>query len=776
MEAPFLPPEQNEENQNEEPLNEQAAEELRKEELQNQNQLPPNAQKSSPQVLKLLSVITDACTKILMKPTEENKMEEDDKSFFEFLESRTRNLKEEAAVVGDVYQTLEGYGLLEETNLRIKVVHPDEDIITMTAVQNMCFHAFGFSSGISNFNQRIAFLIQARMMMVNKAVIATIKASLPLIEDPAKRVEKETVGDGLLPTGRMKKTFNTDVYLNFLSTQTTELIRQASSVMQGLSGEEEGKQNDPNQPEEEPEFNVESAKRVGELVGIDFKSISLTGQSNQQTDDDLIMDLPDIAIISKWALKLSQANFQIKTMDGNDWDLEDIENRILQSAYEKGFNEQLDMNIWRPAKLKESYRRQMYLVYSIFWENYFGNVIPIILTTFFPWVSAQAVMGNLESLPFVTSMMDASEEEGQDGEPEQEKKRKQIKILNWYEPKEIDPNADENTGEKIMEQLATGNVGDYEAQDQVSFGRDIVQKNLDETFKERLTQGYLAGKERCKTSDKDFSNRGDYRVNLLQEIQKTEVGFKNKFSETQEIDFLYQTVHAAYGIPFQILQQMFQRGMDDTLNFLAKILNPKSPELVLPEIKKIFSPFDAIRARSATNWFGIAGIPNPTYNMWCTYLRKYDPVNFQKTNTLSDENRSNREKRQKDARSTDKRGAKKQKRNPFEDYIGAPEEDDKPARQKSERKKDKRWLSRDRFDSDEGSDEENEEANFNSMGKRIGFSRRQRTDFERKPKPDETLSDPVNPSQIFPLQRLTVPLPSPDLYPSMFKEMVLRRS
>lgn len=674
---------------------------------------------------EILAIVSDAAVNSLAFPMKENQMEDEEEPFFTFLERKTKTMRPDRIMISDIYQTVSGNGILEDIQLRIKIIPPTEDDIQLVAAQNILFHSLGLPTGIPNIVKRTAFLIQSRLLMVNKAVIATLKEAITMIDNPERRIEKEIIQDGFLPTGRVKKTFNTEIYMNFLSAQITDLIKAASSIMG--SSTEQGTMN----------VTESDIQRVSELLGLHYDGLlnDNTAGGLENLDDHLFRDMPDIAVISKWSLRMAEASFQIKTGDGIDWDLEDLENKILQQSFEMGFNERTDVNIYRRDKLKESYRSQMFKVYTLFWKNYFSNVIPIICAGFFSWVPNLPLMNSIRHFPFFDSLVKSGILDTLDEEEQQAILLAQTELLNWKEPDEMETNFEGvDEGEDDMEDEALVSDQQKISQDQINFGRDIVERNIDDRFSTDIMDGFEMGLLTCRNLDNDQYGRGNYLVNVLQRIQTQEVKILNDFTQSKSFNQFYELAQKFFGITNNVMKELLDQGFRDTIAFIAQTINPNEMESTITQLEYELGPFELVMIRSAVNWFGLAGTPNPTYNLFSTFLRPNDPVIFKTLNSLPNNKEELRDilEQKKSEREDDEAYARTLEGNGDEGTVVTAEGE---------------WGVEE-TDPEEGliDDDQNERIKLEDQGVKL-----------------------------FPLDRITVPLPDERLYPLFFKSFVLKR-
>jgi len=310
-------------------------------------------------------------------------------SLWQLFEKMSVDPEKESVAARKTTFPLQGVGVLEGNNYVLHTHTPDDSMVQMLALI-MFYYNSGTYSSFDNQTERFAACLNAHLHMVNQAVITQIRELYGKLLNGGFRMAAEaraedmSTKDGaskgpLFSLETFRESFNNSI------DRMNQLLPQLGA--QPLDGQ--------------------AVSELFELLGMPIPQEYFEGELTTYIYKHLL----DVVFVCFVFGRMSDFTFHIKTDGGDQKDIEDLENIVLEQSFNEGFDETFDEHKFGRSALEEGYQRQLFNFYKFFWVNYLENIVPMLIIDYFNFVHGATLFASLLNMPFLRFLMAAGVDE-----------------------------------------------------------------------------------------------------------------------------------------------------------------------------------------------------------------------------------------------------------------------------------------------------------------------------------------------------------------------------
>lgn len=535
--------------------------------------------------------------------------------YFKFLSDFQGIGKLDPKEVTSIYQNVEGKDLLEGQNFRLKIHHPDEETLDRQAFFNTLFHFFGFPSFLPNDSARVAFSIQTRIVLLNRSILDLMRGLYPQLINDKLRKSRLTKPDYSSSTD-FKPTFDLNTFSNSFATQLNKLQRLSVELLASSGGD----------------FPEESLKEFFFLAGVYQDDVDDLDQMQDELQKDfskniLINSFPDALNSLMNNVHLTRHRFDILNNEGSTIDLETLEFQVLEAAFETALDDRFDDHFYKQSDIEMGFAKQLFDFYTLFWENYFTNVLPMTVAGYFPQCSVVEVLHHLNRLPMINAFLEAGLTQRETSEQQQ---AQNSFFLSWEEPSDMD-----------IETFLDGNL-DKEKDPTVktmgvSLSEIVFNPNMSPNFTEVMKNSLTTAIQQGASIDSEHFEKGTYLSRMVNNITKKELAYSNYFGHVDSntcYNELKKLLKSKFNMSPEKADVFCKASLESLFKSIALIL-AKTQEDFERDQQTLFSNFYLKQAAILNNsifWMSPSGTPTIEYFLWSCYQRPIDPLREEPTN------------------------------------------------------------------------------------------------------------------------------------------------
>lgn len=335
-----------------------------------------------PSFLKLSTAVVDHVGQLYQQKNPACAVKKNQQSFYKFISGYNFELAQSSfsPYVKSTFNVT-GFDILEDQNYVVDLGGESNSWLDLRTSFSFLY-SLGGVSRYNNMNERLAAAVTAHLYLVNQSVLALMKQLQGEMTNPAKRFAREISMEAGGTGNSGKGTFDTETYLDTYN----RLITSISNLVL-IFGQEE--------------VDLQQAAELSELLGFDEPAgLEAEGVSGDEEGVGLTGDAVDIVFIMQTLLKLREHQFTLRDGNGNDTDMTELELMVLRGAIEETFDETVDEHHFRPSVVLDKVNQMLFNFYTVFWRNYLGNILPLILMSFLNFTHAMSVFDAMLDLPF----------------------------------------------------------------------------------------------------------------------------------------------------------------------------------------------------------------------------------------------------------------------------------------------------------------------------------------------------------------------------------------
>ncbi len=476
----------------------------------------------------------------------------------------------------------QGQGALADLQLIVHTNNPDKSLTQLMSFFNFYYNS-GCYSDYDNQSERFAAVVSLYLHSVNTAVITLLRQTFQKLMNPEERerAEETKLQQGGNPIS--SPTFSLETFRESLNTTIGEINRVQAELAK------------------DPE-NQEAIMNLFHLMGIQPEE-----EDMEALDIYYHLRIMDIAFITFMLDKLTDFKFIVKTPNGGNLDLEDLENLILTTCFEIAFDETLDDHMYNRSALQQGYEQQMFHFYELFWETYLSNALPIIIMDFFNFTHGLTLIQQLQGLDFMQALILATIDE--DWNPEN---NPQVNLeLGWF----LEENLEEELNVEQISRLP-------------GKGANSTQPNpfrwANPNFNKAIMRGMQEARVLLEAYTKDIQNRVTVLTSSFYHMFESERRlyqiFDESLSNEDQAGFYEAVLQLILSDRFLVNPEVVTFYLEASLSNQKEILS----RLVQMDLSSLPINYMAILNLYLT-WFPQTGIPSFRYYIFNSYLK---PVNL----------------------------------------------------------------------------------------------------------------------------------------------------
>lgn len=530
-------------------------------------------------------------------------LEKNQKTFFELIAGYNfeSSLNSSSPFVKTTFN-ISGFDLLEEENFILELGGQATDQEWFRKRTSFAFvYSIGGVSRFPNMNARLAAGMNAHLYLLNQALMAFMKGLQMEMMSPEKRLNREIALAAVGPSGSGGSgTFSSEGFL--------DAYNRFITALRGLS-----------QIFTQSDVDLAKSGELNELLGFNEPLADGEADFEEKALGD-VGDLMDTLFTMHTILELSDHDFKIRDAAGSDHDLNDLTLDILRGAIEASFDETMDEHHFKRSVVEARVNQMLFNFYTIFWRNYLGNLVPMILMSFLNFTHAASVFDLMKSQPFLTTLrgVGLTEELGLDSE--------EVSFnLKWFQEDKQSDGGDDGPSAAEQEEMEVMKM----AVD-APLRRTTLQQAFESYsnhFNGEVEEGLQHAESVLDEYSKDIVNRrnalySSFTVQMKEEMLLQEAIFANGARDASAwsrnlLNLLQQRISEPYGVNYARLVSYLSQGMQLTHSYIFE-------ETGIDMAKAPFA-FASIM-HLLVKWYGISGIPSHKLFLFNTWLKALRPL------------------------------------------------------------------------------------------------------------------------------------------------------
>lgn len=351
-----------------------------------------------PSFMKLGAAVVNHISQLYMQKAPACALKKNQKAFFDFISAY--RFESEANAGNPFMRTtfnFDGVELLDEQKYIIELGGAESESWMPMRVLFSFMFSLGGVSKYANLNRRLAAGVSSHLFLVNKALLGLMKGLQVQMLQRGRRAGR-AIGMSTLNSdgdhGETKQSFSAE---SFLDTYNRYLTMVSAKVH--LFSQEE--------------IDLHEVAALNELLGMN-EPMGMEEEGFQPEDqaEGVKGDLMDIVFQMQVLLKLNEHVVTVRGGDGTSHDLHGLTLEILRGAIEESFQENADEHYYKESIMRSMINKDLFKFYGIFWRNYLGNILPILLMSFLNFTHATSIFDELMDQPFLNALLNVGAEEG----------------------------------------------------------------------------------------------------------------------------------------------------------------------------------------------------------------------------------------------------------------------------------------------------------------------------------------------------------------------------
>ena len=517
------------------------------------------------------------------------------KSFFDFIcrYSFENSLSAASPFVKSTFNVA-GFDLLEEESYILDLGDAGQDDWLQMRVIFSFLYSVGGISRYSNMNQRLAAAMNSHLYLVNQSLLAFMKGLQVEMMKGKNRFSREITMSTSLGQNQ-GATFSTEAFLDGYQ----RFMAGISAKVQIFS---------------QVELDLQEAAALNELLGIDEPvGMEDEGVTSSEEAQGVEGDIMDTLFIMHTLLRLRDHDFKIRDGTGALHDLEDLELDIVRGAMEAAFDETMDEHVYKASIIEKRVNQMMFSFYALFWRNYLGNLLPIILMSFLNFTHSMSVLDYMLELPFIATLRGV----GQSDELALDSKDVTFH-LKWFAPSEDEPQEAQGE-EEVMRQAVDEGAGR-------GTSLENVFASYMDTFNGDIEEGLNSAEQSLQIYTDDVVNRKNALYSGFTRHLKGEVALQDQIvaGGTEPLawagnllNILRTQIAQPYGLHEDRLTTYLTQGMQLTNSYILE-----ETGVDMSNAPFIFGCLLHLLIK----WYGKNGIPSHKLFLFNTWLKPLRPL------------------------------------------------------------------------------------------------------------------------------------------------------